>query len=46
MKEKEEKLYQKCLRCGRQLKTEEAKKAGYGKICLKKIQHDKTKKLF
>ena len=32
-----EKLYDRCLRCNRKLKTEEARKLGYGKICYQKL---------
>ena len=35
-----------CLRCGRKLKNEEARKIGYGKICLEKMKTKNTKKLF
>lgn len=35
-----EKYHSRCLRCGRKLKTEEAKMRGYGKICEKKIQSE------
>jgi len=30
-------LYDRCLRCHRKLKTEEARKLGYGKICFEKM---------
>ena len=30
------KLYDRCLRCNRKLKTDEARHIGYGKICLEK----------
>lgn len=36
---KMEQLYNRCLRCNRKLKTEEARKIGYGKICLEKSKH-------
>lgn len=43
----ENKEYSRCLRCGRKLKNEEARKIGYGKICLKKVKKDKKiKRLF
>ena len=36
-----------CKRCGRKLKSEEAKARGYGLICFKKAQKEKSqKKLF
>ena len=28
-----------CLRCGRKLKTPEARKIGYGPTCLKKLEN-------
>ena len=31
--------YDRCLRCNRKLKTEEARKIGYGKVCLEKSKH-------
>ena len=34
------KKYIKCLRCGRKLKTEEAKEKGFGKICWEKYRND------
>lgn len=41
------KEYDRCLRCNRKLKNQEAKKIGYGKVCLEKIKKaDKVKKLF
>lgn len=39
------KIYYKCLRCGRKLKTEEARHKGYGAVCEKKLQKA-SKKLF
>lgn len=44
--EDKKKDYDKCLRCGRKLKSEEARKIGYGKICLEKSRHKKVKRLF
>lgn len=41
-----EKLYNRCLRCRRKLKTEEARKIGYGKICLEKSKHSSQRPLF
>ena len=32
-----------CLRCHRKLKNEEARKIGYGKVCLKKAKKQKPK---
>lgn len=40
------KLYDKCLRCGRKLKTEETRKRGYGDICWKKVNENKKVRLF
>ena len=37
-KQKEKELYQYCLRCGRKLKTDEARQRGFGKICALKTQ--------
>lgn len=42
---KKSKEYTVCLRCGRKLKSEEAKKLGYGKVCLDKMKN-KPKSLF
>ena len=43
----EDRVYEYCLRCGRKLKSGEARKQGYGKICLEKMRKTtKTKKLF
>lgn len=41
-----DKLYDKCLRCGRKLKTEETRKRGYGDICWKKVNENKKVRLF
>lgn len=38
-----EKLYDRCLRCGRKLKNEEARKIGYGKVCLEKTKYNESK---
>lgn len=35
-----EKTYYKCLRCNRRLKSESARKIGYGPSCLRKAQHE------
>lgn len=40
------KEFERCLRCGRKLKTEEARKLGYGKICYTKVQICRAKVLF
>ena len=37
-----EQLYNRCLRCNRKLKTEEAKRIGYGKVCLEKSKKSKV----
>lgn len=42
----QEKLYDKCLRCNRKLKTEETQIRGYGNICWKKIQEKNKMRLF
>lgn len=45
--EDKKKEYEKCLRCGRKLKNEEARQIGYGKTCLYKIKKEmKVKRLF
>ena len=41
-----DKLYDKCLRCSRKLKTEETRKRGYGDICWKKVNENKKVRLF
>lgn len=44
---KKEKEHERCLRCHRKLKTAEARKLGYGKICYEKMIAQKhTKPLF
>ena len=35
-----------CLRCGRRLRTKEARQKGYGAVCEKKLKIDKQKRLF
>ena len=45
-KSTEVKDHDRCLRCGRKLRTDEARKIGYGKICLEKIKKEKNKQLF
>ena len=43
---KNEKDHDKCIRCGRKLKAEEARKIGYGKICFEKVKKEiKLRKL-
>lgn len=46
--EKKIQIHEHCIRCGRKLKSEEAKKLGYGPICWKKhnIKHITYKPLF
>ena len=39
-----DKEYKYCLRCGRRLKNPEAKKIGYGKICLAKVKTEKRRR--
>lgn len=39
----ESKEYEFCLRCHRKLKSEDARKIGYGKVCYKKAQTDKPR---
>ena len=47
MEDNKKKDYEKCLRCGRRLKNEEARKIGYGRTCLIKIKSElKVKRLF
>ena len=42
-----EKLYDRCLRCNRKLKTEASRKIGYGKTCFTKaLAHKYVKPLF
>lgn len=43
--EQDTKVYTKCLRCGRTLKTPETKKIGYGLVCLEKklVENDKRR---
>lgn len=46
-KEKENTEHEYCLRCGRKLRTQEARLRGYGLICFKKMQvDDKRRPLF
>lgn len=39
----ENKEYDFCLRCHRKLRTEEARKIGYGKICYEKSKTEKPR---
>lgn len=41
-----DKEYNYCLRCGRKLKNPKARQAGYGDICLAKIQQLSRTPLF
>lgn len=38
--------YEKCLRCGRKLKTPFARTIGYGKVCWEKYNSEDSKDLF
>ena len=43
----EKQEYQFCIRCGRRLKTQEAKERGMGKVCAKKYREkEERNKLF
>lgn len=33
-------LHEKCLRCGRKLKSEESKQLGFGKVCWDKYNNE------
>lgn len=46
MENKRPKEHEYCLRCGRKLKSAEARIKGYGTICERKIKHSQKKKLF
>lgn len=46
MKIVEDKEHEFCLRCGRKLKNPEARKIGYGVVCLKKMKATVKNKLF
>lgn len=39
-------LYKCCLRCGRKLKSVEARTRGYGIICEKKMKEIQVRRLF
>lgn len=41
-----DKVYTHCLRCGRKLKTDEARQRGYGKICAEKMKQTSDNRLF
>lgn len=40
------KEYDKCLRCGRKLKSAENRLRGYGETCWKKVEVKQKKRLF
>ena len=42
----EKKIYPVCKRCGRKLKTDEAKERGFGPVCLEKARTEKRNPLF
>jgi hypothetical protein len=42
----EKKIYPVCKRCGRRLRSDEAKERGMGKVCWEKSQHISSPKLF
>lgn len=42
----EKKIYPVCKRCGRKLKTDEAREQGFGPVCLLKMQTEKRHPLF
>ena len=42
----EHKEYKFCLRCGRKLKSEEARLKGYGVVCERKMKNPVIKRLF
>jgi hypothetical protein len=42
----EQKIYPVCKRCGRKLKTDEAKERGFGPVCLLKMQTENKHPLF
>ena len=39
-------LYEKCLRCGRKLKSESSKELGFGKICWEKYNSEDNYKAY
>lgn len=42
----EKKIYPVCKRCGRKLKTDEARELGFGPVCLLKAKTEKRNPLF
>ena len=42
----EKKIYPVCKRCGRKLKTDEARERGFGPVCLLKAKTEKRNPLF
>ena len=42
----EKKIYPVCKRCGRKLKTDEAKERGFGPVCLLKAKTENKHPLF
>lgn len=40
------KEYDKCLRCGRKLKSQENRLRGYGETCWNKVKTEQKKRLF
>lgn len=46
VKEDKQNDYSKCVRCGRRLRSDEARERGYGKICWKKHLADSQQSLF
>lgn len=42
----EKKIYPVCKRCGRKLKTDEAKELGFGPVCLLKVKTEIKHPLF
>lgn len=40
------KEYQYCLRCGRKLRTVDARLRGMGRVCAEKSKHDSRRRLF
>ena len=42
----QKKIYPVCKRCGRKLKTDEAKERGFGPVCLLKMQTEHKHPLF
>ena len=42
----EDEEHEYCLRCGRKLKSEEARVRGYGMVCIKKLKTENKNRLF